>query len=231
MTAPPTRASRARHRAPLVMVAALAVVLASSPAARANGDPASDYLLVTPVFYPFQPRTSPPLRRTLEGALAQLNAKGLKLKVAIIGSAIDLGAVPNLFGRPQAYADFLEPEISFNETQPLLVVMPAGFGVSHAGSADALRGVTVDTRHQANGLARSAILAVIALARANGKPISVSGVPTPVKASKGGVSPLITFGAPAAFVLLVVFVLSVLRRRPAAGDEHEQQPAERPPSR
>jgi hypothetical protein len=223
------RLARRAAASPLwALPAVLAVMLGLSPAAKANGDPASDYLLVAPVFYPYRPQTAPALRQALEGALGQLRAKGWDLKVAIIGDPIDLGAVPNLFGKPQEYADFLEPEISFNRTQPLLVVMPAGYGVSHAGTQDALRGLTVDAGHQSNGLARSAILAVIQLARANGKPISVSGIPSPTTASKGGVSPLITFGAPAAFVLLVVFAVSLLRRRPAADGESEPPPAERP---
>jgi len=38
-----------------------------------------------------------------------------------VGSATDLGGVPNLFGHPQAYATFLDSEISFNRPQPLLV--------------------------------------------------------------------------------------------------------------
>jgi hypothetical protein len=207
----------------------LAVMLALPCRATADGDPASDYLLVAPVFYPYQPRTAPALRRALEGALGKLRAKGLNLKVAIIARPIDLGAVPDLFGRPQAYAAFLEPEISFNQTQPLLVVMPAGFGVSHAGAPDALKGQAVDARHGANGLSRSAILAVVELARVNGKPISVPGIPPPTTASKGGVSPLITFGAPAAFVLLTVLVVSLLRQRLAEPGESEPPPREPPP--
>jgi hypothetical protein len=224
------RSDRRAARSPLwALPAVLAVILAMASPARGNGDPASDYLLVAPVFYPYQPQTAPALRQALEGAIGQLHAKGLNLKVAIIGSPVDLGAVPNLFGKPQVYADFLEPEISFNRQQPLLVVMPAGFGLSQAGSQDALRGLAVDASHQANGLARSAILAVVALAQASGKPISVRGIPSATATSKGGVSPLITFGAPVALLLVVVIVVS-LRRRRTPDDASERHSAERPPS-
>ena len=211
------RSDRRAARSPLwALPAVLAVILALASPARGNGDPASDYLLVAPVFYPYQPQTAPALRQALEAAIGQLRAKGLNLKVAIIDSPVDLGAVPNLLGKPQAYADFLEPEISFNRQQPLLVVMPAGFGLSQAGSQDAL--------------ARSAILAVVALAQASGKPISVRGIPSATATSKGGVSPLITFGAPVALVLVVVIVVS-LRRRRTPDDASERHSAERPPSR
>src|SRR5205807_1639102 len=91
----------------LVLVALLAGAIAPVPSALADADPASDYLLGAPAFYPFQPPTSPALRSELERALAELKAKGLNLKVAIIENPTDLGAVPNLFGKPQGYATFL----------------------------------------------------------------------------------------------------------------------------
>ena len=43
---------------------------------------------------------------------------------------VDLGVIPELFGQPQNYAKFLDKEISFQGPQPLLVVMPAGYGVA-----------------------------------------------------------------------------------------------------
>ena len=69
------------------------------------------------------------------------NYEGLPLKVAIIHSPADLGAIPSIFGKPQGYANFLDREISFNGPVPLLVVMPDGYGVAglHAGVAGAVR--------------------------------------------------------------------------------------------
>jgi hypothetical protein len=209
----------------IVLSIVLAWPLLAAPGVRADGDPASDILLGSPAFYPFQPSVSTALQHQLEGALAKLRAKGLNLKVAIIESPVDLGAIPNLFGKPQTYADFLEREISFNNPQPLMVVMPAGFGLSHAGPLSALSGLSVDAAHQSSGLAQSAILAVVRVARAEGKPIS-AGPLASAKGSGGGTSPLLTFGGPAVLVLLAAAGAGLLRRRAAAMDAAD--PAEDP---
>jgi hypothetical protein len=215
----------------LIMLAALAAVLAAAPAALgptpalADADPASDTLLVAPVFYPYQPPTSPALAKALEGALRELRAKGLDLKVAIIDDPTDLGAVTNLYGMPQKYADFLDMEISFNTNQPLLVVMYAGYGVSNAGPQGMLNGLAPDAGHQADGLARSAITAVQRIATANGKPIAapaLSALPASSGSrggSAGGTSPLLTFGAPVLLVVLVAAGAALLRRRQDDGEE------------
>ena len=200
----------------LLIATALTSPLVVAPVAKGDADPASDILLGSPVFYPFQPSVSSSLQHDLEHALAQLKAKGLDLKVAIIGSAVDLGAVTNMFAKPQPYADFLDREISFNRPQPLLVVMPNGFGTSHAGPSSALSGLTPDASHQSDGLARSAILAVVRIAKANGKAISVPSVSSS-GGSSGGTSPLITFGAPALLVILAAWVASLMRRRTGPG--------------
>lgn len=200
----------------LTLIAGLAVALAAFPAhALADADPASDALLVAPVFYPYQPPTLPALQKALEGALHELKAKGLDLKVAIIDDPTDLGAVSNLYGVPQKYADFLDLEISFNTRQPLLVVMNAGYGVSNAGPQGVLNGLVPDANHQADGLARSAIAAVERIATANGKPIAAPALPASSGSSGGGggVSPLLTFGAPVLLVVLAAAGAALLRRR------------------
>jgi hypothetical protein len=202
-----------------LLASSLTVRLLAAPNAVADADPPSDYLLAAPVFYPFEPPTAPALGSQLDHALAELKAKGLNLKVAIVGSPTDLGAVPDLFGKPQTYASFLDREISFNQPQPLLVVMPAGFGEANAGPASALSGLAVDRTHQSNGLARTAILAVVRIARAEGKPISLSGVASVNSHSSGGVSPLLTFGAPVVLVILGAWLAGRLRRRRAEGED------------
>ncbi|HEY2142279.1 MAG TPA: hypothetical protein VGG98_09505 [Solirubrobacteraceae bacterium] len=194
-----------------------AATLALGPAwTSADADPASDYLLAAPVFYPYQPPTSPALRHVLEGALSRLQARGLGLKVAIIADPTDLGGVTNLWNMPQRYADFVVREISFNAPQPLLVVMPGGFGTSHVGSTGALKDVVVDGTHGTNGLARSAIGAVVRLAQAAGKPIPAPAIPRVISTSgrtAGGTSPLLTFGAPVLLVALAAGLATLLRRR------------------
>lgn len=213
----------------LVSLAVVLSALVAAPRASADADPASDILLGSPVFYPFQPTVSTDLQHSLERALSQLRSKGLNLKVAIIDTPVDLAAVANMFGKPQTYADFLDREISFNQSQPLLVVMPAGFGVARAGPSGALSGVKVDSTHQSDGLARSAIVAVAKIAQANGKPISTGPVPS-AGGGSGGTSPLITFGGPALLVVLGALAAGLLRRRTVAA-ERETPAGEHPEHR
>jgi hypothetical protein len=69
---------------------------------------------------------SPSIQKALNAA-AGCRAQ-FAIKVALIASPADLGALPSLFGKPQKYADYLEEEIRFGGMQPLLVVMASGYG-------------------------------------------------------------------------------------------------------
>jgi hypothetical protein len=193
--------------------------LAAGPlpaAAQADADPASDVLLASAAFFPYQPTVSAGLQSQLLGELGRLKKQGLGLKVAIIESRIDLGAIPNMFGHPRAYAAFLDQEISFNQPQPLLVVMPDGFGLSHAGSAGALAGLKPDAGQRSAGLTRTAILAVERIAHAEGKTVSPGAAGG---GSAGTTSPLLTFGGPAILVILGAFVAARMGRRAARRSE------------
>jgi hypothetical protein len=185
----------------IALAAVLACTVLAPAAALADGDPASDVLLVEDVFYPYQPPPGPALEASMKSALHSAAAVGLRLKVAIIGSAEELGLVPRLFGRPQAYANFLDSEISFNSPQPLLVVMPAGFGLANAGSATALRGLSVDATHGHPGLTRSAIRAVVYLARARGSRAAIPSLAVGAPAH-GGPPALVVFGLPTLLLAL-----------------------------
>ena len=55
------------------------------------------------------------------------------MRVALIGTRHDLGAVPVLFGKPQRYADFLGQELVYFWKGPTLVVMPNGYGIYQNG--------------------------------------------------------------------------------------------------
>jgi hypothetical protein len=111
-----------------VLVASLAVV----PAAFADGDPASDYLITQPSFAPFGNNTSTAKAKELAGLLLDAKAKGFPLKVAVIASTYDLGSVPGLFRQPQKYASFLGQEDYYFFKDELLVVMPNGYGLYKA---------------------------------------------------------------------------------------------------
>jgi hypothetical protein len=209
------RARNARLLARIGLALAVSAALASSagpavPCALADADPASDFLLVTSVFYPYQPPTSPAIKSALEKTLVKLKHLGLDVKVAIIGSADDLGGIPNLWNMPQPYAEYLGKEISFNYKQPLLVVMPSGFGLYALGPSSALDGLTIESSKQADGLAVTAIKAVVRLGRANGKPIQEPTIGKVTDAGKGAPT-LIVFGAPV--LLVTVAALAMLTRR------------------
>ena len=114
-----------------VVVAAIVAAALLPAVALADGDPASDVLLGENVFYPFTPTVAPSLQAKLNAETAAAKRAHIPIKVALIGSPVDLGAIPSLFGKPQQYAEFLDQEISFGGAkQPLLVVMRAGYGVA-----------------------------------------------------------------------------------------------------
>src|SRR5271163_1216609 len=115
--------------APLLVLFALLAPTLGPAAARADGDPASDVLLGQNVFYPYTPAVSPAIQKTLDAETTAASRAKFPIKVALIASPVDLGVIPDLFGKPQKYADFLDQEISFQTKQPLLVVMSAGYGV------------------------------------------------------------------------------------------------------
>jgi len=173
----------------------------------ADADPASDVLLAQNAFYPYQPPVQPSLEAALNNTLSAIGRVWLPLKVAIIDSPEDLGAVPEFFGHPQSYADFLDREISFNSPQPLLVVMAAGYGHAAIGPAPALARLPVEDTDRSYGLTRSAIIATVALARAAGHPIPLPSIPA--AATKHGGFPLAAlFALPALLVVLVGFTIT-----------------------
>jgi hypothetical protein len=109
-------------------VVALVALLLLPTAARADGDPASDILYFTDVFTSFD-ETSKPLIANLRHETEVARAQGRPIKVAVVWTQTDLGAVPQLFNKPDTYAKFLGAELSGVLTGPLLIVMPSGFGV------------------------------------------------------------------------------------------------------
>jgi hypothetical protein len=195
----------------LAVVAALAI---APPAAKADGDPASDVLLLQDVYLPYAPGVPGPLGKTITNLLKTTRKAGFPLKVAIISDPKDLGSVPQFFGKPQQYAPFLQSEIAFNSKRPLLVVMPAGYGAAALpkGSETGLQGL--DPPKSANGddLGRAAIAAIVKLSAAAGHPVAAPKVPSAGGGGGGSTSPLIVFGVPVA-LLALGGVLAALRRR------------------
>ena len=100
--------------------------------AAADGDPASDVLYTENSYLPYDappPAAATALKKTIESVYA----RHYRIKVAVIGSQVDLGAVPSLWGKPTQYAKFLGTELETFYVGPLLIVMPAGFGIYDGG--------------------------------------------------------------------------------------------------
>jgi hypothetical protein len=192
------------------VVSTLAFVLAFAGPASADGDPASDYLLARDVFFPLSAPIQPQLARGLMTAARDARKAGKPIKVALIASPNDLGAVPSLYGKPTEYARFLGAEIQFVYRGKLLIVMPEGAGLSQAGRLLAERAV-VDAKVPpgVDGLARTAIDLVgqLALGRAPAR------APTGSTSGGGGVSVMAIAAPVVAVVVLVVAGLALVRRR------------------
>jgi len=164
-------------------VALLAVVVAAytaAPLAQADGDPASDYLYTQQVFIPFDIKAPVGAQGDLHRTIAGANRAGFGIRVAIIGSAYDLGAVPSLWKKPQTYARFLGEELVFLYKQRLLVVMPNGFGFFWKGHDVAKEYATLGKIRIAPGgpgLVAAAREAVVELASASGVDVAPAQPP------------------------------------------------------
>jgi hypothetical protein len=145
------------------------VALVVAAGAAADGDPASDVLLEQNAFFPF-PAPSQSAQQALDQAVAAVYAHGYRVKVAVIASATDLGAVPSLFGKPADYAKFLGTELSFVYVGPLLIAMPAGYGMYDGGRPTIAEDAVLASLHpqgsSAEDLTKSAAAAAGDLLRA-----------------------------------------------------------------
>jgi hypothetical protein len=164
-----------RYGAVKVLVIVVAVALLAPAAARADGDPASDVLLTQDVFLTYSVGVPQQQARELRAVVAAARKAGVRVRVALIATPADLGAVPVLFGQPKRYAQFLGSEIRFVYPGRLLVVMPAGYGVSRAGSLIPREQGALDKLSKpaagGAGLAEAADTAIRRLAALHGKPL------------------------------------------------------------
>jgi hypothetical protein len=166
-------------RAAFVVAFAAAALACAVPAARADGDPASDYLLTQKVFFPFDVKAPKAKQQELLALVEEASAKGYAIRVAVIGSSYDLGSITGLWRQPQTYARFLGAELTFVYKNRLLVVMPNGFGFNRPGQSGAAeRAVLAKLKVEpgATGLVDSSLTAVKALAKASG--VTLTGTTT-----------------------------------------------------
>jgi hypothetical protein len=166
------------------IISVLVVAALVAPAALADGDPASDFLIGQQSFVsPYDGHISRAEQDRLNAMLASAKAQGFTLKVAVIRTRYDLGAVTILYNKPQTYAKFLAQEDFFVWKDELLVVMPNGYGIYKAKgtpAADKAAIARLPRVNTTNGdeLVQAAERAVTALARRRGIELSTSPVST-----------------------------------------------------
>jgi hypothetical protein len=197
------------RRLALVLLALAALVVPG--AARANGDPASDVLLSSQVFLPFEAPISKSVANELDETVAEANRKGYKIRVAVIAFTGDLGTAVSLWRRPQDYAKFLGSEIAFVYSNRLLVAMPSGFGF-YDGKRPVAKERKVLAKVQPGRtptpLAESAAQAVRALASAEG-----ISVPKPSGGSSATRDRIVSGAAVLSILAIMLFTARLLRRR------------------
>ena len=202
------------------LVALTALLLALPAAAWANGDPASDVLLQSKVYFPTQ-RVSVEEATKLKAIVDKANAKGYPIKVALIHDETDLGTVPSLLNQAQKYSEFLGPEIRFAYRGDLLVVMPTGLGLTTTDQteppAKAIEGMKVDAGGSPDGLALTAEEAVTKLAAAAGHPIAA-------KSKGGGGGGAVGIVIAVVVVLIGLLVALMVRRGQATSDAEAPAP-------
>jgi hypothetical protein len=196
-----------------LVVAALIVACTLAGSARADGDPASDYLLATKVFLPFDMKVSKEKQRELIAFVEATNRAGYTIRVAVIGSSYDMGSVVSLWRKPRTYARFLAAELQFIYAKRLLIVMPNGFGVSWRGHpVDREYAVLskIPIGQSPAGLVDAAQAAVSKLAAAAGVEVAA---PATGPGGTGHRRALIVAAAIAALVLAVLVRLALRRRQ------------------
>jgi len=104
--------------------------------ARADGDPGSDVLLYSNLFFEGDANISIAQQVQLGDLLDATTAAHAPVRVAIIAKPDDLGSVTSLWQRPAEYAKYLGIEVSGAYDGRLLIVMPGGLGVDYKGAPD-----------------------------------------------------------------------------------------------
>jgi hypothetical protein len=215
-----SRIDRGATLAALVVAAVLPGLAA--PAALADGDPASDILLYQDAYLPYGQVLPARIQANVQQVAANANAAGFPLRVAVLGSEDDMGALVSLYGKPQQYARFLHGEFVSGPgayrrhaasaararsgaagraaQAALLVVMPNGYGVAGsvpAAARGAVEGTRVDARDGLS-LGEAAVKGVAQLAGASGHRIDVPVDPLAEAASSDTGAPTKRPVAPAA---------------------------------
>ena len=214
------------------LLAAALVMVACPAAVLADGDPASDVLITDDIFVPYE-RPSENQVSKLRGVIQQAREAGQPVRVAVIHSARDLGAVTNLYGHPQEYANLLARELQNpveadqeGHGEPLIIVMPAGFGTKNVPPEvdRRLRGAEVPSDASPDELVAAVGWGVQELARISGRPIGEQfDEPKGDPATGVLVTVLVIVG-----LLVLVGALVFVRMRSGDAPEGEEATAQSP---
>ena len=190
------------------LIAVVGLALATAGPSRADGDPASDFLLSQKVFIPFDANVPRPDQRALVATVARSAESGYPIRVAVIWSDYDLGSVTALWRKPKLYARFLGEELAFVYKGRLLVVMRNGFGFNRPRSspraANALL-ARIPIAATPDGLVQAAMTAVERLAAADGVRVRPpSAAPSsPKRSANEWIVTVVAIGAALALGLLL----------------------------
>jgi hypothetical protein len=211
---------RARLTLVLAVLAVFALGLASTaPTARADGDPASDVLLVKPLYTPVAQKISPPVLKQLQSTIRSADASGFKIRVALILDRTDLGAVPQLFGHPVEYVQLLASELIYGWTGAVIAVQPSGIGVRNVKplppAQKLVDSIEVAAPASSDGLARAAISAIRKLAAAEGHSVGGATAPADTSSSSSSKGTIAVAAAVVVVAVLLVGGALVARRRRA----------------
>jgi hypothetical protein len=114
-----------------LLLLALAAAALCAGEARANGDPASDVLPFSTVYFSLKNPQSAASGRDLLKITQVAAKKKQPIRVAVIAMPSDLGLIQSIWLKPQTYAEFLGKELfQFARYKgTTLIVMPNGYGV------------------------------------------------------------------------------------------------------
>jgi hypothetical protein len=161
------------------------------PAARADGDPASDVLLTESVFIPYYVQLPKASTSELKQVVGEAKAQGYTVRVALIGNHYDLGSVAVFWLRPKPYARFLGQELAVTGLYKnrVLVVMPNGYAIARNGKALPAEQKVLDglpsPAESGKDVATAALTAVQRLAAHDGVKLAVA-VPKTEPTASGG---------------------------------------------
>jgi hypothetical protein len=192
--------------------------LAAAPAAYADGDPASDYLLGRQTFVPPDAGISSADKAQLDALVEGARRGGYTIRVAIIASRYDLGSITVLDRQPANYAHFLSQELKFLYRKRVLTVMTNGYGIARNGKPLPAEQKVLDrlpppTATHGPGLAGAAARAVRALAANAG--VRIKPAPIEKRRSSGDTTmrDRIVIACTALVLLGLAAAFTYLRRR------------------